>query len=164
MREGRVVAVCVSPREGVPKYVQVQAVVAAFGLVGDYHCREMRPSFSKPGTLKPNVDRHISLFAKETLDAINKELGIYLRAGAVGENILTAGLGDLSDVAEGARIRIGESVRLVVTQQNVPCKNLRHYHPQFIKTIRGCRGLLCAVERGAGEIIQPGDPISFSSD
>ena len=161
MKVGRVIVVCTSPVEGVPKYVQPEATIAEFGFEGDYHCRPLRPSFSQPGTFKPNTDRHISIVAKEALDAVNAKLELALQPGSLGENILTEGLGDLGDVVEGACIEIGSGIQLVVTAQNNPCINLRPYHHFLIRTIYGRRGLLCAIKQGVGRVVRAGDMIAI---
>lgn len=164
MKIGKIVAVCTSPMDGVPKYPQEEVIVAEYGFKGDYHNRKMRPSFSKPGTLKPNIDRHLSILSKEAIDSVCAELNIQLEVGTLGENILTDGLGDLSDVRPDTRILIGSEVYLLVTGQNKPCKKVAGYHPHFNATIyspeRQRRGLLAAVEFGVGCIVRPGDPIT----
>lgn len=140
------------------------ATLGRWGFEGDYHNSEMRPSFSKPGTLKPNVDRHITLLAMEVVDALNAELGLQMRPGTLGENITTADLGDLSDIPDGSRLRIRnrlgvELAMLRVVEQNQPCKNLSPVHRLMPKRIYGRRGLLCAIERGTGSILMPQDTI-----
>ena len=164
MQTGKIVAVCTSFRTGIPKYPLYEVRVAQYGFVSDYHCKPMRQSFSNPGTEKPNTDRHITILAQEATDAVCAELMMdKLPPGALGENILTQGLGDLSYVDSGARILIGSGVYLVVTEQNKPCPNLAHFHPFFNTTIwkpnLQRRRLLCAVELGVGQVVKPGDPI-----
>lgn len=162
MKIGKIVAVCTSPNEGVPKYPQDQVVVADYGFQGDYHCKPMRRSFSKPGTEKPNNDRHITIVAKEAIDTVNQKLGLQLGIGALGENILTEGLGDLSEIIPHTRILTSSAVVLMVVEQNQPCKNLVPYHPRFVKEIHGRRGLLCIVNDGIGIIIKPGEEIMLT--
>ena len=159
MITGKIFAVCISAESGIPKHPKEEVEIAEFGFLGDYHCRPMRESFSKPGTMKPNNDRHITIVGKEAVDAINLKLGLNLGVGALGENILTQGLGDLSEVAPDTFIFIGNGILLKVVEQNKPCKNLIPYHPHFIKEIGGRRGLLCAVLGGVGCTIHPGDLI-----
>lgn len=163
MKSGRIVAVCTSPNEGVPKWEQTEVELAEFGFKGDYHCKPMRRSFSKPGTEKPNTDRHITIVAKEAVDAVNEKLGLQLGIGALGENLLIEGFGDLSDIIPHTEIVIHPGLILKVVEQNQPCKNLVHYHPHLVKEIYGRRGLLCKVVLGVGKIIKPGDPITIFS-
>ncbi len=142
------------------------AVLGSWGFVGDYHNRAMRPSFSVPGTLKPNIDRHVSLLAIEVIDSLNTELGLDMRSGTLGENITTRGLGDLSHIADGSRLVIKNSLDtelaiLRVIEQNQPCKNLHSKHRLLVKKIYGRRGLLCVIERGVGKRICRNDSIEF---
>jgi len=126
----------------------------------------MRSSFSNPGTEKPNTDRQITIVGKEAVDAVNEKLNLNLGPGALGENLLTEGLGDLSQIVPHTVALIGKpgkgwAVELRVVKQNQPCKNLVHYHPEFNKEIHGRRGLLCAVVRGIGFHLAPGDFITM---
>ena len=163
MKSGRIIVFSISPNEGLPKYPEALVKVAEFGFEGDYHCKPMR-KFSKRGTMKPNIDRHVTIVAQESLDYANDRLGIQLGAGNLGENVLTQGLGDLSEVIPYTLVQIGRSVLLKVIKQNKPCGNLAKYHPQLAKTLwpkngPKRRGLLCAVIGGIGEIITPADQI-----
>ncbi len=165
MSSGKIVAVNISAHWNIPKYpVDGPVMLGSHGLVGDYHNREMRQSFSKPGTFKPNTDRHLTLFADEVMFDLNCELGTELRAGSLGENITTRGLGDLSQIRDGMRLRIGNHVIIWVTEQNQPCKNLAPLHRLLVKKVYGRRGLLCAIQCGRGHRIQEGDPIEVLSD
>ena len=149
-RTGIIVAVCVNPNKGTRKSSCFAASVGQFGLLGDYHNRRERRSFSQPGTWKPNTDRHISILAAEAYDALNAELGTALMPGDFGENILVRGVGDLSDVADGSLISIGANIVFRVVKQNKPCVNLQVYHHLMAKKAYGRRGLLCAIEKGHG--------------
>jgi len=143
------------------------AVLGQWGFVGDHHNREMRPSFSKPGTFKPNTDRHVSLLALEVINSLNMELGLEMSSGTLGENITTHGLGDLSYISNGSRLIIKNSLEcqlaiLRVVEQNQPCKNLYSQHRLLVKKIYGRRGLLCVIESGIGKRICRYDSIEFS--
>lgn len=159
MKKGIVLAICTSPRAGCPKYTQPSAEIAEYGLNGDFHCKPMRRSFAIPGLQKPNTDRHVTVVGMESLEFANQTLGLNLKAGDLAENILTAGLGDLSELKPDDRLGIGSRVILRVCEQNKPCKNLLVYHKQLPKVLQGKRGVLCAVEKGAGEVITLGDPV-----
>lgn len=160
MHEGSVVALCTSSEGGVPKYPQKSVTVAQFGFEGDYHCRPMRRSFSKPGELKPNTDRHLTIVAEEDLVYANDYLDICLMQGHLAENIFVRGIGSLAHIAPGSLVRLGEGkVVLSVVEQNNPCKNLRAYHRLLPKVIHGRRGLLCAVVEGIGTVLTPGGKI-----
>lgn len=154
---GKVVALCISSKGNVPKFAQQEVEVGQFGFVGDVHAGETRTSRSTKQP-KPN-DRQISLVALEVLDDLNQELGTKLKPGDFGENITTEGLGDLSDIPDGALIRIGDAVLLMVTEQNKPCDNLTVYHQLMVKKSYGRRGILAIVKQGAGAKLQPGAAI-----
>ncbi len=159
---GTVVAVCISHVGNLPKHAQPRVTVGTHGLEDDYHNRELRPSFSNRGTFKPNIDRHISLVAIEVIEEMAKLLGKTLGPGALGENITTRGMGDLSQIADGTRIMVGNGVVLRVSQQNAPCKNVRAaYGLEGYQFVEGRRGLLCSIERGFQKIIEPEDHISL---
>jgi MOSC domain-containing protein YiiM len=152
---GTVVAVCMRREKGVPKHPQIEVVVGEYGVEGDYHAGPMRTRSN--GDVEPNR-RHITLVAKEVFDDLNRELGTDIQAGGFGENILVEGLGDLSDIQEGAVLSFSSGVELEVTGQNDPCKNLMVYHNQVPKRAYGRRGLLTMV-RATGRL-KPGDSIT----
>lgn len=164
-RVGYITAVCTSLVGGVPKYPQERVQIGLHGLVGDYHNREWRPSHNKSrfGVLMPNNDRHITVVAQEAYDALNAELGIALKAGDFGENILVRDMGYLNDIPDDARLTTcGGHVVLRVVEQNDPCVNLAPYHRLMVKKAYGQRGLLCAIERGRDAFLVPGLPILAS--
>jgi MOSC domain-containing protein YiiM len=155
---GTVAAVCLRKEKGVPKYPQSEVMVGEYGVEGDYHAGPMRTRSN--GEVEINR-RHVTLVAKEVFDDLNRELGTEISAGGFGENLLVEGLGDLSNVHEGAVLSFSSGVELEVTGQNDPCKNLMVYHNQVPKRAYGRRGLL-AVVRTTGRL-KPGDAITFRS-
>jgi hypothetical protein len=157
-RTGTVVAVCLRPEGGVPKYPQPEVIVGQYGIEGDWHSGPMRTRSN--GEVVPNT-RHVSLVAKEVFDDLNRELGTAIPQGGFGENVLVEGMGDLSDVEDGACLRFSSGVELEVTGQNDPCRNLMVYHNQIPKRSYGRRGLL-AVVRTRGRL-RPGDTVSVVS-
>ena len=158
MTTGTVAAVCLRREKGVPKYPQSEVTIGEYGVEGDYHAGPMRTRSN--GEVEPNR-RHITLVAKEVFDDLNRELGTDIPAGGFGENILVEGLGDLSDIKEGAVLSFSSGVELEVTGQNDPCKNLMVYHNQVPKHAYGRRGLLTMV-RTTGRL-KPGDSIAVHS-
>src|SRR5437870_869906 len=128
--------------KGVPKCPQSEVVIGEYGVEGDYHAGPMRTR--SDGQVVPNT-RHVTLVAKEVFDDLNRELDTDIPAGGFGENILVEGLGDLSDIREGAVLAFSSGVELEVTGQNDPCKNLMVYHNQVPKRAYGRRGRLAVV-------------------
>ena len=151
---GTVVAVCLRPEGGVPKYPQPEVIVGEYGIEGDWHSGPMRTR--SDGEVVPNT-RHVSLVAKEVFDDLNRELGTDIPHGGFGENILVEGMGDLAGISEGDVLRFSSGVELEVTAQNDPCKNLMVYHNQIPKKSYGRRGVL-AIVKTTGRM-KPGDTV-----
>ncbi|MDT7944111.1 MAG: MOSC domain-containing protein [Dehalococcoidia bacterium] len=150
---GKVVAVCLSPHPGIPKYPQERVTVGPWGIVGDYHAR--------PHTVHPRWDgtrpnrRQVSIVAREVYAELERALGIKVPPGGFAENVLVQGLGDLSHLQPGQRLLFSSGVVLEVTAQNIPCKNLAVYHPQVPKLVYGRRGVVAVVVTTG--TISPGD-------
>jgi len=138
-----VVAVCLSTEGGVPKHAQTQVTVGPNGIEGDYHAG--RPQ------------RQVSVVARETIDEVNRELGIDVPPGGFSENILIQGLGYLGDLKAGDLLRFSSGVVLEITGQNDPCKNLMVWHNLVPKHTYGKRGIV-AVVRAPGPL-RPGDTV-----
>jgi MOSC domain-containing protein YiiM len=84
----------------------------ASGLAGDAVC-DLR---HHGGT-----DQAVYAFAREELDAWEKELGRTLPNGSFGENLTTLGLA-VSSARIGERWRIGDELVLEVTSGRIPCR------------------------------------------
>ena len=112
-----------------------------YGVRGDYHSG--KTNFHAK---KNNLDRQITIVAKETVDFINKNIGNKISAGSLGENILIHGFGDLSNVSNKHIMKIGTDVVLKINGQNQPCSTLNSIDKRVLKLIIGKRGLLATVE------------------
>jgi MOSC domain-containing protein YiiM len=66
-------------------------------------------------------DQAVYAFAREDLDAWERELGRPIPNGTFGENLTTIGV-DVTGAKIGERWRIGDSVVLEVTSGRVPCR------------------------------------------
>ena len=150
---GRVVAVCMSPTGGVPKYSQEAIVIGNQGVQGDYHSGPIN-RHKKTGPAEPN-SRQVTLVAQEVLDEMNARLDTELKPGDLGENILISGLGDLSLLVRGDRLQLGTEVVLEIRAQNNPCNVIRVYHPTLVEEINGKRGV-SAIVLNPGSV-KPGD-------
>lgn len=153
LQTGRVVAVSLGYTSGVPKYPQEQIVIGPLGVEGDYHAGPVN-KHKKKADPEPNR-RQVSLVAQEVLDDLNASLGTHLRPGSLGENVLLEGLGDLSQLREGDRLRLGDQVVLEITGQNRPCATIGVYHTNLVKEITGRRGVVAVVVSGG--VVRPGD-------
>ena len=157
LRTGKVIAVCYSQEliNGVGKQPHQAGEVTRLGMPGDRHYGETRVSSSRG--VVPN-DRPITIVGREALVDTCERLGVPLvPPGGLGENILTEGLGDLSDVLPGDVVRIipaselsdgaEPAVILLARKQNEPCGNLKIYHRMMTKELLGKRGVICTVEK-----------------
>ncbi len=152
-RRGRVLAVCLSPRGGVPKYPQPQVTVGPYGVEGDHHYGAFRTS-RRTGQPVPNL-RQVSVCAQEVYDEVEAALGVRVPPGGFAENVLVEGLGDLSDLGPGDLLRFEGGVEFEVTEQNVPCANLSVYHPLVPRLVYGRRGIVGVVRRPG--TLRPGE-------
>jgi MOSC domain-containing protein YiiM len=152
---GEVVAVCLSGKRGIPKYPQVIVRVGMQGIEGDYHAGPTN-RHKKRGRAEPN-HRMLTVVAVEVIDELNRDLGLALTPGALAENVLVRGLGDLSDLAPGDRLGLGPEVVIEVTTQNKPCATIGVYHAQVVKQTLGRRGITAVVVRPGD--LRPGDAV-----
>ena len=103
---GRVRAISISKEKGIPKTNVSEAdLEAGLGVVGDAHA--------------DGGHRQVSLLAAEEIDRM-REMGASVSPGDFAENITTQDL-DLRTLKVGARLRVGGSAELVVTQLGKQC-------------------------------------------
>lgn len=163
LKEGNIVAVCISSQPNIPKYPQKEIEVGEYGFIGDIHAGPTRIS-RRTGEPKFN-ERQVSIAAQGDLDFLNAQLGIALKPGYLGENITTQGLGSFSYVVPGMYLSLGKDVILEITEQNDPCQHINQYHRLLVKISyrERKRGVLAIVRTGAGSRVRPGDMISLHS-
>ena len=138
----KVFAVCMKETKGLPKAVQSEVKVGPYGVEGDYHAGQFSERKGTEG--EPNT-RQVSVLAKEVIDGLNSDLNIEIPLGGLGENIVVAGLGDLSDLREGDVMVFSSGVKLKITAQIDPCKELSVYHDQVLKHSYRKRGVVAMV-------------------
>lgn len=103
--KGKVVAVCVSAKTGVPKHnVGSGELRVDWGIVGDAHAG--------------NWHRQVSLLADESIDKMRAK-GLKVHAGSFAENITTSGI-ELYTLPVGIRMRLGTAL-VEVTQIGKVC-------------------------------------------
>lgn len=105
-------------------------------------------------------DQAVYAYAREELDAWEKELGRPLPNGAFGENLTTLGL-TVSHARIGERWRIGDELVLEVTSGRIPCRTFAGHLGErgWVKrfTQEGASGAyLRVIEPGT---IRSGDPV-----
>ena len=140
-------AICVSQKKGtLKKAVQEASFRENWGIEGDAHAGDWH--------------RQVSLLAGESIEPV-KEVLPGLKDGAFAENIVTLGI-DLKMLPVGARLAIGQSVALEITQIGKEC----HNNGCAIKKATGdCimprEGLFSRVVSGG--LVRPGDIITVLS-
>lgn len=103
--QGRVQAVCVSREKGAKKQnIRTAVFKENFGIVNDAHA---------------GSQRQVSLLAEESI-AKMKDKGLNVAFGDFAENLVTKGI-DLKRLAVGAKIKIGRSAILKITQLGKTC-------------------------------------------
>ena len=103
--QGKVVAVCVSDRTGIPKHdVGAGMLKVDWGIEGDAHAG--------------NWHRQVSLLAMESIDKMRAK-GLKVRPGSFAENITTEGI-ELYTLPVGTRMRLGAALA-EVTQIGKVC-------------------------------------------
>lgn len=104
--KGRIRAISISKEKGIPKTNVPQAdLQAGLGVVGDVHA--------------DGGHRQVSLLAAEEIDRLC-ESGAAVSPGEFAENITTQGL-DLRGLKVGSKLKLGDSVELMVTQLGKQC-------------------------------------------
>jgi len=142
---GKILAVCVSDKKGVPKKNVKKALLEKnHGLVGDAH--------AGPGA------RQISLLAQESLNNMRKN-GKKIGCGGFGENLTTVGI-ELTSLVVGTRLAAGDSV-LEVTQIGKNCKKPCKIYKTQGACILPSQGIFARVLRGC--IVKENDAIAIHS-
>ena len=144
--EGRIRAISVSSQKGEPKHNVPEAELRAdFGIVGDAHAGSGL--------------RQVSLLALESIEELRGK-GADISPGDFAENITAEGL-DLSALAVGHRLRIGDAVELEVTQLGKRCHGRCRIYEKLGDCIMPRQGVFARVT--AGGRIKVGDAISANS-
>jgi len=135
---GRVVAIFLSPRHGLPMKAHTEAQAKEnHGLEGDAHAR-------------PDSPRQVLLLEAETL----REFGV--APGALKENIVTEGIA-VAGLRPGTRLRLGAAL-LEVTLDCAPCGFVDSVQAGLREKILGRRGTLARVIHSG--TVRLGDPVS----
>jgi MOSC domain-containing protein YiiM len=106
--EMTIVSIAISKKKGTPK-VQVEKafLLEDHGLEGDAHAGPWR--------------RQVSFLAAESLEEARKK-GLDVGFGDFAENIATSGI-DWQDIPVGARVNLGDSALVEITQKGKECHN-----------------------------------------
>lgn len=106
-RKGKVAAISISHKKGIPKINISQAkLIEDFGIEGDIHAGKWH--------------RQVSFLAKESIDKMRAKGLPALRPGAFAENITTEFI-DIPNLQIGFKIKIGTETELEITQIGKEC-------------------------------------------
>ena len=109
---GRIYQINVS-RGGVPKAAVAQASVTILGIDGDYQSDQQNHG---------GPDRALCLYTLEQIRQLQGE-GHPIMPGSTGENITLQGI-NLSELAPGTHLLLGNDVEIELTAYAAPCLNI----------------------------------------
>ena len=139
-KKGVVRGICISKKRGTAKYpVESARIVPDWGIEEDAHGGKWH--------------RQISLLALEKIEAF-REQGADVDFGAFGENLIIEGF-DLRNVPVDSEIRIGDTVRLKVTQIGKEC----HSHCAIYRRMGDC---IMPREGIFAEVLEGGNTVSYT--
>lgn len=102
---GQVHKISIAPEKGMKKNnITTAEIKENFGIVGDAHA---------------GSNRQVSLLPFESFEKVKNDL-IEINPGDFAENITTSGI-DFSNVTIGSRIKLGDSIKLEITQIGKEC-------------------------------------------
>ncbi|MFV0421508.1 MOSC domain-containing protein [Oleidesulfovibrio sp.] len=142
-RTGTVRAVCISERKGERKQV-VDSI-------------ELREDYGVEGDAHGGSGRQVSLLAVESVDKMRSRMPT-LAAGDFAENLLVEGL-PLTNLILGAKLRVGDSVELEITQIGKKCHNKCNIHKTVGFCIMPTEGVFARVLKGG--TVRDGDSIAL---
>ena len=106
--EMKIVSIAISKKKGTPKVQVMKAsLLEDHGLEGDAHAGPWH--------------RQVSFLAAESIEEARKK-GLDVGFGAFAENIATSGI-DWQDIPVGARVNLGDSALVEITQKGKECHN-----------------------------------------
>ncbi len=145
-RTGKVVAVCISDRTGIPKKPIAEGILQAqWGLEGDAHAGAWH--------------RQVSLLAIESIEKMRAK-GLNVHPGSFAENITTEGL-ELYTLPIGTRLRLGTAL-VEVTQIGKGCHTKCAIYQAAGDCVMPREGIFVRVlEPG---VVRAGDPIEILGD
>ena len=141
-------------------------LVAGHGVAGDAHAGTTVKHRSRVARdpSQPNL-RQVHLIHQEFLD-LAREHGYELRAGDLGENVLTVGV-DLLGLPRGTLLRLGDTATVRVTGLRNPCHQIDDFRAGLLKLavtrdevgqIVRRAGVMSVVE--VGGVVRAGDRVT----
>ena len=142
---GEIYKISVGADTGVKKdNVETAVLTEDFGIVGDAHA---------------GSERQVSLLPFEAFGEVREKLP-EIMPGDFAENITTRGI-DLSSVSLGDRLRIGDSVKLVITHIGKECHQGCYIREAVGDCIMPRLGLFARI--AAGGTVRVGDTIKWET-
>lgn len=133
MHEGYIYSIAISAQRGELKHEVESAIfIENFGIEGDGHAGDW--------------GRQVTLLSYESVQRVNKEHNLAMKAGDFAENVLISGV-DVSQLHPGSRLQLGDDVVLEITQIG------KEDHPSVVTRTFGVsllpyEGLFCKVIHG----------------
>lgn len=130
---GRVLNLAVNPVHGFSKKASTRIrLLKGLGIEGDAHMGETVKHRSRVAQNpdQPNL-RQVHLLHQEVFEELAAK-GFTLKAGDIGENILTQGI-NLLNLPVGTRLLIGDNVVVELTGLRNPCAQIEAFQPGLLK-------------------------------
>lgn len=130
---GRVLNLSVNPVHGFSKKASTRIrLLKGLGIEGDAHMGETVKHRSRVAQNpdQPNL-RQVHLLHQEVFEELAAK-GFTLKAGDIGENILTQGI-NLHNLPVGTRLLIGDNVVVELTGLRNPCAQIEAFQPGLLK-------------------------------
>ena len=144
---GRIVAISVSKRKGIPKSnIDAVRLIENFGLEGDVH--------------GGNWHRQVSFLALESIDCMRSKGLPNLRPGAFAENITTEFI-DIPNLSIGSRVQIGADAELEITQIGKECHDKCAIFFRVGDCVMPREGIFARVIKGG--VIAVGDHVTVAT-
>lgn len=111
-------------------------LLAGLGVEGDGHCGEKvkHRSRARFNPDQPNL-RQVHLIHGELFDEL-AAMGFDVKAGDLGENVLTRGI-DLLGLPEGTRLRLGPDAVIEITGLRNPCSQINDFKAGLMQAVIG---------------------------
>ena len=142
---GRIISLNISEKKGVRKKpVAMVSLKTEYGIEGDAHA-------------SAEWHRQVSLLAIESIKKM-QDMGLDVKPGDFAENITTEGI-DLPNLPIGTRLRIGEDVRVEVSQIGKECHTRCAIYYQAGDCVMPKEGIFVRVLKGG--LLKNGDQIAL---
>jgi len=141
---GRIKAISISEKRGTRKQNVASALLKRdLGIEGDAHAGQWH--------------RQVSLLGTESIAKMTAR-GAEVKPGDFAENITTEGI-DLSSLALGSRLRLGDQAEIEITQFGKRCHSRCEIYQQVGDCVMPREGIFARVTRPGR--IEPGDPVEL---